>query len=385
MNGAIVSRAVVDAIVGQIGTVAVALSSSWTVLGTLAIARAVRRAAPELSIEVPSVSVLKPLSGADASLADNLLSFFEQDHPSFELVFGVERDDDPALEIVRDLMAAFPSVRSTIVVHRGLSGLNPKVRNLRGMLPFAQHDLVLVSDSNVHAPRGYVREVAALKTSDPSIGLVTNLFAGQGRGSLGSELESVQLSGFVAAGSALPTTVGDAAVIGKSMLMSRADLEAMGGFDRVADVLAEDYVLGKLFERAGKKIVVGRTVLSNVVGPIDLKTVFARHLRWSMMRARLRPGCFALEPLTIPLFMFPLALVALGVWAWPWLVAMWMIRDVGGWWLLRGRRGLSAPLLLGGMRDVVALAVWATTPFKRHIAWRGHRVRIGAGTTLSVD
>lgn len=369
-----------------VASLAVALTTSWTVLGAYAVAN-VKRGSDLNSLPtcLPPVTVLKPLSGADPSLEQNLESFFTQDHPRFQLVFGVEREDDPALEVVRRLMSRFPSVDVSIAVHKLPSGLNPKVRNLRGMIAHATHDLVLISDSNVRAPKHYVRELAAIKASDPSIGLVTNLFAGHGDGGLGADLESVQLSGFVAAGAALPTTVGDAAVIGKSMLMSRTDLDAMGGFDRVADVLAEDYVIGKMFESSGKKVVMAPTILCNIVGQLKVKTVFDRHLRWSMMRARLRPACFLLEPLTIPLFMLPLALIAFGSWAFAWLAAMWLLRDVVGWVLLRGARGVLAPLLLGGLRDVLALAVWCATPFKRHVAWRGHRVRVGAGTVLTAD
>lgn len=364
----------------------VTLSTAWTVLGTLAVAHATHaRALPSHAGKVPAVTVLKPLAGADPSLEENLATFFEQDHPDFELVFGVERADDPALAVVRRLIARYPHVPATIAVHKQADGLNPKVRNLRGMLPHARYDLILISDSNVRAPRHYVRELAEIKASDANIGLVTNLFAGEGGGSLGSELESVQLTGFVAAGAALPTTVGDAAVIGKSMLMSRADLDAVGGFDSVMDILAEDYVLGKMLERAGKRVVVAPTVLSNVVGPIDVRTVFDRHLRWSMMRARLRPGVFLVEPVTVPLLVLPAAMIALGQWAFVWLVAMWIMRDVGGWLLLRGRKGLLAPLCLGALRDTMALMVWVATPFKRHVAWRGNRVRVGAKTVLSLD
>ncbi|MBK6514371.1 MAG: glycosyltransferase [Polyangiaceae bacterium] len=367
-----------------LAALALALSTSWTVLGALSVAHAVRSGrSPRAS--APPVTVLKPLAGADPSLEQNLRTFFEQDHAELELVFGVERADDPAAIVARRLMAAYPHVASKLVETSASQGLNPKVRNLRGMIEHARHDLVLISDSNVRAPAHYLRELATIKASDPEIGLVTNLFAGDGAGSVGARLESVQLTGFVAAGAALPTAIGDAAVIGKSMLMSRVDLDKVGGLDSVANVLAEDYVLGKKLERAGKRVVVAPTVLSNVIGPISIRTVFDRHLRWSMMRARLRPGVFALEPLTIPLFVLPLALVVLGAWAFAWLAAMWLVRDVAGWLILRGRRGLAAPALLGGARDVLALAVWVATPFKRHVAWRGHRVRVGAGTTLSLD
>jgi hypothetical protein len=62
---------------------------------------------------------------------------------------------------------------------------------------------------------------------------------------------------------------------------------------------------------------------------------------------------------------------------------MWLLRDLGGWLMLRGRRGVVAPLALSPLRDAVALAVWAVTPFKRHVAWRGHRARLGKGTVLT--
>lgn len=359
----------------------VALTTGWTVLGAGAVARLTRVGSPNGAAAEP-VSVLKPLCGADPSLRDNLQSFFMQDHTSFQLVFGVEQENDPALAVVRELMAAHPAVDATIVVGNAVRAQNPKVKNLLGMLPHAKHDLVLISDSNVVAPRHYVREMATIKSSDPGVGLVTNLFAGHGESNIGAALECVELAGFVAAGSALPTAFGDAAVIGKSMLFSRRQLTALGGLDRVADVLAEDYVLGKMFELGGLRVVVAPTVLSNVIGSLTLRGVFDRHLRWSMLRFRLRPPAFLLEPLTMPLVVLPLAALSWGPWALMWAFTMWLLRDAVGWWLLRGKRAIHLPLLLGPARDLMSLAVWFATPLKRHVSWRGNRVRVGAGTLL---
>ncbi len=359
--------------------VIVLLTSLWILLGAHAVLRITRRRTDHAPAARP-VSVLKPLCGRDASLEANLQSFFLQDLHGIELVFGVERADDPAVPVVRALMATHPRVAAKLVIQNATRGQNPKVRNLLGMLPYASHDLVLISDSNVHAPPHYVRELVQLKRA--GVGLVTNLFAGEGQGSLAAKLECVELAGFVAAGSALPTSLGDAAVIGKSMLFSRTELEPLGGIGRLADVLAEDYVLGKMVQQAGLAVVVAPTVLTNVVGPISLRAVFDRHLRWSMLRFRLRPSAFLLEPLTMPLVVLPIAWLAFGPWALAWAFAMWVARDLGGWWLLRGARSLHVPLLLGPVRDLMSLCVWAVTPLKRHVSWRGHRVRVGAGTLL---
>lgn len=361
------------------------VTTGWIALGTAAVLRLTKAkpARPEDRPLAP-VTVLKPLCGADPSLRENLESFFVQDHPAYELLFGVERADDPAIPVVEALIAEHPHVRARLIVHVAPRGENPKVRNLRGIVGHASFDLVLISDSNVRAPRGYLSDAVRELHAHPDNGLVTNLFVGSSPrgGTLGADLESVQLTGFCTSGAALPTFVGDAAVIGKSMLFSRSVFESLGGFARVADVLAEDYVIGKMFQHGGFRVVLAPTVLDNVLGAITLRGFFDRQLRWSMLRARLRPSTFLLEPLTSPLAMLPFAWSFMGSWAALWMVALLVVRDALPWAALKGLRGIHKPLSLSLVREVFALAIWAATPFKRHASWRGHKVRVGAGTMM---
>lgn len=395
-------------------TVAFALTglcSAWTLLGTLSVIRATRGQRLPESVarrvedplftspdrgpagseragrarDLPPVSVLKPLCGKDAGLADNLESFFLQDHPNLELVFGVQRPDDPAIGVVQALAARYPQVALKLVIHPGTGAINPKVDNLLGMLPHASHDLLLISDSNVRAPAHYVSEMVETLLADPRNGLVTNLFAGTGENGLGSALENVQLNGFCAAGSALPTLLGDALVIGKSMLFSRQVFEALGGFRRVADVLAEDYVMGKLFQHGGYRVRIAPTVLDNVTCGMTVRGFVQRQQRWAMLRSRLRPAAQLVEPLTSPLALLPLAWWGMGpAAALTWMVVLLALRDVGGWVALRGFRRAWLPALLSPARELFMLLVWARAPLKRHVTWRGHKVRLGAGTLVFV-
>lgn len=357
-----------------------ALPTLWSVLTTASLAY-VRFQRTKRAATVPSVSVLKPLCGADPSLEENLASFFEQDHPDFELVFGAQREDEPALVVVRALMERHPHVRATIVVHGVADGLNPKVRNLRGMLPHARHDLVLISDSNVRAPKHYLSEACSTFASDPSIGLVTHLFAGHGGETLAAQIEHVQLAGFVAGGAAMPSLMGHAAVVGKSMLLSRRHLDLVGGLEGVRDVLAEDYVLGQRLTKRGLRVALGSTLLENVVGDLTPRALVERHARWSMMRRRLFPAAFALEPITAPLLLLPLALHAFGPAGLAWAIATWMVRDLLALAVL-GRPVPAWSLLLSPVRDVAMLVAWAVALFTRHVSWRGTRVRVGRGTVL---
>lgn len=368
------------ALVNVLSLVVISLTTLWTLAGLVAVFRVTRQRVVPMD-RPPPVSVLKPLAGADPELEANLASFFEQAHPCFELVFGATDSDDPALAVVRGVAARYPNVDCRVVVHSGIGALNPKVDNLGGLAPLAKHDLLLISDSNVRAPRHYLSELATVFARERP-GVVTNLLAGARENSFGGALESVELAGFCAAGVALPISLGDGVLVGKSALFSRSALERLGGLERFSDVLAEDFVLAKTFAHAGQRVVLAPTVLSNVTRGMSLGAALARHLRWSMLRARLRPLASVLEPLTSPLAQLPLAWVALGPAALIWVALVIALRDVGGWLVLCGTRRLWFALLLGALRDLFALGVWCMTPLHRHVSWRGRRYRIGAGTLL---
>lgn len=363
-----------------LGFAALATTTLWIVLGVAAIAR-VRFGGRTKYISLQPVTVLKPLAGADAGLEANLRTFFTQDHRNYQLVFGVEKADDPAVKIVEKLRAEYPAIDAQLVVRPEHRARNPKVSNLKNMLAAAKHDLLLISDSNVRAPRSYVRDMVATR-EEKDAGLVTSAFAGAGERTIGAALENVQLNGFIAAGAALPTLLSDAAVVGKSMLFSRREFEQLGGFERVSDVLAEDFIIGKMFQHAGRAVHIAGEVLTSVNGRVTLKSALDRQLRWSMLRIRLRPWAFALEPLTSPVAMLPVACALFGWTAIAWAVALIMLRDVAQWTMLRGAHRWWLPLLFAPVREVAMLGVWAVTPFVKHISWRGHKVRVGAGTLL---
>lgn len=361
-----------------------ALVSTWTLLGVLAIVRVRRR-----RVDAPPipVTVLKPLCGLDASLEKNLIAFFEQDHPRFELVFGVEGADDPAIALVRELQRRYPEVSTRLVIHQGERGLNPKVRNLMAMLPEAAHDLVLISDSNVNVPRGYLREMSAVM-HDPEIGIATNLIVGTSSSDgMGAWLEEAHLNGMVAGSIALANEAGHAAVIGKSMMFRRSVIDALGGLESVAYVLAEDYVLGRMIQAAGMRVHVCATPIENVIGAQSVRRFADRHVRWSMMRLRLAPFAYLLEPLATPLFvalLAPLFGCPLRA-ALTWALLLTIARDAAHGWLMgRGDR-LARTLPLAPLRDLVILAVWLVAPFRRHVTWRQTRVRVSAGTRLYVE
>ena len=82
------------------------------------------RAAPasrQFEHGLPPVTVFKPVYGLEKHLRANLRTACCQDYPSYQVIFSVQRADDPAISLLRELELEFGRERVTVVV-----GLPPR-------------------------------------------------------------------------------------------------------------------------------------------------------------------------------------------------------------------------------------------------------------------
>ena len=202
----------------------------------------------------PAVTVLKPVCGLDQDLYENLRSFCEQDYPEYQVIFGVSDPKDPALAVIDRLIRALPDKDLSLVVNDRLIGTNRKVSNLANMYGAVKHEIVVIADSDMHVGPDYLRSVIA-SFRDDTVGAVTCLYTGIPGNGLASVLGAAFINEWF-----LPSVLVALSFreinfcFGSTMAVRRTILEQLGGFARFADLLADDYMLGRLVSDAGYRV-----------------------------------------------------------------------------------------------------------------------------------
>lgn len=339
-------------------------------------------------VQLP-LTVLKPIKGLEDELELNLRSFFEQRYPApLQFVFSSTEPFDPGIALAQQVAADYPGLDVRFVISDAGFGNNPKVANLAGALRAAEHDLVLQSDANVRLRPGYLAAVAQ-EFADRGASMLGSLIAGRGERSLGAVLDTIQITSFTTPGICLASELaGIQCVIGKSMLFRRSELESLGGLTLVRDVLAEDFVLGETYARAGKRVVLSRMVVDNINTDAPLTRFLARHSRWLKMRVVLHLGGFIADLVSNATFFAFLAWLAsgfqpslFGVYAV--VVTYKVLSDQQLILRLRGERLAPLHALCMPLRDLVLPCIWLYALCSRTTEWRGQRFRLSRGSLLT--
>ena len=361
---------------GAVGVVVLALQ-------LFAVVRHLGAAEPCAPGRVP-ISILKPLRGIDDDLLENLERFVRLAYPAYEVLLGVKDVSDPAWPVACAFARRHPE-RVRVILQRGEAGMNPKVNQLVGLARSARHDLLVVSDSNVRVDDGYLEGVAA-RLADPQVGLVTHPVVGVGERRLGSLLDNLHLLATIGPGVvAAKRLAGEDVVVGKSMALRRADLVALGGFESVKDVLAEDYVMGRrVVAELGKRVALGRPV-ANVSRDKAVRDFVDRYRRWAVIHrqsvslpvylgeALLQPACFALAAATLAPALAGVAAA---------LVVAEVVLVAATARCLRPGGMPLASLLAVPLKDVLVGAAWVHGLLTRRVEWRGHLLEVLEGTRL---
>lgn len=355
-------------------------------LGSLTIVRRFDRdVAAAVEVQACSVTVLKPLHGAEPGLFENLVSFLEQDYDgAVQVIFGVTSASDPAVAVVRRIMTDYPGRDIELVVGSQAYASNGKVANLMGMGARIRHELIVLSDSDMRVDRHYLARVASA-LSQPGVGLVTCLYRGDPAAGLWSLLSSMAIDYHFFPSVLLGVHLKKARpCMGATMAFAGTTLDAIGGFGAFASCLADDYAIGEAVRATGQHVIVDRQLIAHRCTERSLTDLFQHELRWARTLRTIDPAGFAGSFITNPL---PFALLAamlrgfdlpgVSVLALTVLCRLALQRQIE-----KTLRIATSRWLLSPVRDVLSIVVFCASFLVTDVVWRGNRYRVSADGTM---
>ena len=370
--------------------VAALLTVSGIAYGMLALmgARAFERDAKQRGVSgfAPGVSILKPVKGVDARMYAGFVSHCVQSYAGeFELLFGVRSLEDPAVSEVARLLVEYPQVSIRLVECPKVLGTNGKVSSLAQMLPQARFEHVVVNDSDILVSPEYLANVVA-PFAEATVGLVTVPYVGQAEKSLWSRLEALGISTDFMAGvlTARKLEGGIRFGLGSTLATTKSALAAIGGFEALADQLADDYEMGVRLARAGYRVELVHEVVATSVPAYSLRGFCEHQLRWSRSTRDSRRAGYVGLGVTYVLPWALAAVIASGgaMWSFSLLSLALLVRVAValrvGVGVLRDGQVLRDLMLLP-LRDSFGLWFWMWSYASDVVVWRGERFRLKRG------
>jgi ceramide glucosyltransferase len=252
------------------------------------------------------------------------------------------------------------------------------------MMRAVKHELLVIADSDVAPHDGYLDQ-AVEPFSDPAVGLVTFLYVGIPLPDTASRLGAIGINHGFLPSALVARRLGRAdGCFGATIALPAALLRKMGGFEAVADKLADDWELGAMVRKAGLKIAIAARPVALTVAERDLPALFDHEVRWGRTIAAVDRTSYIASVITQPVALTVLT-VLVGGWHWlPLLAVGAFVRA----WVVRAQekalglpKGSLADLLL---RDLLSFVVFVTACCGKTVLWRGKRFTVGSDGKLTL-
>jgi len=332
----------------------------------------------------PPVSNLKPIRGVDPDAYENFASFCRQDYPDYELVFCVGENDDPVMPVLEKLVKDFPKHRIRVLVGNDKTPANDKVAKLERLVSEAEHEVVVISDSDVRARPDYLRTVVA-PLADPKVGAVTCFYVPTEEKSFAEKLQTIgMVSDFYAGILVARQLDGVKFALGPTIATTRARLAGFGGYKAIENQPGDDLLVGRLIAEQGYEVELLHYTILTVADYQSMSALLHKRLRWLVVMRHMRPwghlGLIFTQGLPwslVAIAIHPSSTVALS-----YLGAYSLLRIAMTW--LVGVRGLKdrsvwKKLWLIPLWDAMAFCLWLVSFARSSIRWRGGEYYIRDG------
>lgn len=306
----------------------------------------------------PPVSILKPVRGISPDINVAIQTHLDQNYSNFELLLGV-REDEARL--------AVDDPRARVIVCR-TDTPNRKVGTLIDLAREARHSILIVNDADIAVPPGYLHDVVS-ELQAQNVGLVTCLYRAKSTTWQG-RWEALGVATDFAPSALVAPFVGVSEFgLGSTLAFHRADLDRIGGFEAVADYLADDYQLGCKLHALGRRNVIAGPVVTTTLNPPTLRAAWRHQVRWARTVRLSRRGGY----LGLPVTFATLWAIVAAICGLPWialgLLAVRMAMALtAGFGVLKSADVLKLFYLIP-LRDLYTVAVWVAALFGNTVEW----------------
>lgn len=350
---------------------ALAAASYWAI-ACYAIWRHLRRRDP-LAANPQAVSILKPVRGRDPRFAEAIRSHANQQYGApYEILFGVADLNDPAAVEIRTFQSEYPDLPIRLI-HSTTAAANGKVGVLIDLAREARHAIWIVNDSDIAVPPDYLATVTA-PLADPAIGVVTCAYRAAAS-TVPAQFEALGVATEFAPSIFTARQLGVIEfAMGSTMAFRAADLRAAGGFEALADFLADDYQLGKRLTARGLAVHLSRMAVETRLAGTWVD-VWRHQLRWSRTMRVSKPRGYAGYVVTHATV---LALISALGGSYAAAITAISLRLIAAALSAHavGDRASLGRLWLVPVRDLFGFAVWLAGFAGSTVDWRGLRYRL---------
>jgi ceramide glucosyltransferase len=335
----------------------------------------------------PPVSLLKPVHGVDFASYENFSSFCRQNYENYEVLFCVNDLSDPAVPLVLRLIADFPDRPIRVLSGAPQIGTNRKVNNLALLTKEARHDVIIQTDGDVRVGPNFVRELVA-PFSNPQVGVVSCFYRSIAEANSWAEIEAVgAVSDFFAGAIVADWKEGVTFALGAAVATTKTWLAQIGGYEALADCLADDYEIGNRVHNAGGLVLLSREPVWTMYSAQTLRGFWEHQVRWARTVRLVRPASYfgllitqglpwamaaALRAPSLPIAVGYLTAYLVLRLASAWTVAIWGLDD----------DVLKRKIWLVPFRDAIHFFVWIAGFMSNRVRWSGQEYRIHKGKMI---
>ena len=348
-----------------------------------------RRPKRALNGFTPPVSVLKPVKGLDPGAYENFASFCRQDYPNYEILFCIDEDDSETAAILDRLKTEFPERRIRVLLGAMGSGSNDKVMKLSRLVNEAEHEIVVISDSDVRARSDYLRNVVA-PMENPEVGAASCLYVTHDEQTVTDNLQTIgMISDFYAGILVARQLDGVKFALGPTIVTTRMRLAEFGGYSAIDNQPGDDLLVGRLIAERGHNVELLPYAIDTVADYQSFSGLVHKRLRWFVVMRKMRPwghlGLVFTQGLAWSLLAVayrPATTTALG------FLGAYLALRVAMTWVIGihglNQRSLWAKMALIPLWDAVAFLIWAFSFSRSTIRWRGGDYYIRGGQLVPV-